>query len=89
MERITVGIGVSRDQLNVVVHPRESSWLAAMRPAFSRRVRLQAISPEIAALTPAALAVAAANPAQMCAFAKSLGPSSPGQIRPMPALSRI
>jgi transposase len=86
---ITVGIDVSKDRLDVAVHPSGEAFVVERNAAGLERltVRLRELSPHIVALeatggfeTIAAAALAAAelpvvivNPAQIRAFAKAIG----------------
>ncbi len=89
MDRITVGIDVSKDHLDVAVRPSGEVFVVARNAAGleALSVRLKSLSPEVVALeatggfeTVAAAALAAArlpvvvvNPAQIRAFAKAIG----------------
>jgi transposase len=89
MEKVTVGIDVSRDQLDVAVRPSGELFMVDRDTAGLETlcVRLQAVGPQIvaleatgglesvvaAALTTAGFAVAIVNPVQVRAFAKALG----------------
>jgi transposase len=89
MDIITVGIDVSKDRLDVAVHPSGEAFTVERNAAGLDRLagRLRQLSPQIVALeatggfeTVAAAALAAAelpvvvvNPAQVRAFAKALG----------------
>jgi len=89
MDMITVGIDVSKDRLDVAVHPRGELFAVERNAAGLERLaaRLQEVAPHIVALeatggfeTIAAAALAAVglpvvvvNPAQVRSFAKALG----------------
>ena len=89
MENITVGIDVSKDRLDVAVHPLGEAFSVERNAAGLEQLtaRLTALSPQVvaleatggfetivaAALAGARLPVAVVNPAQIRAFAKALG----------------
>jgi transposase len=89
MDKVTVGIDVSRDQLDVAVYPSGEMFVVGRDTDGFKKLcgRLAKIKPEIVALeatggyetTPAAaiasagLVVAIVNPVQVRAFAKALG----------------
>ena len=89
MDMITVGIDVSKDRLDVAVHPGGEAFAVERNAAGLERlaVRLREVAPQIVALeatggfeTIAAASLAAAglpvvvvNPAQIRSFAKALG----------------
>jgi transposase len=89
MDMITVGIDVSKDRLDVAVHPRGEVFAVERKAAGLDQliVRLRELGPQIvaleatggyetiatAALASAGLPVVVVNPAQVRAFAKALG----------------
>jgi transposase len=89
MESITVGIDVSKDRLDVAVHPSGEAFAVERNAAGLEQltIRLRELAPQVIALeatggfeTIAAAALAAArlpvvvvNPAQIRAFAKAIG----------------
>lgn len=89
MEQLFVGIDVSKDHLDVAVHPSGESFVVEQTTAgFDRLIaRMRELAPSIialeatggfeavaaAALADAGLAVAIVNPAQVRSFAKALG----------------
>src|SRR5690606_29335855 len=89
VDKIVVGIDVSKDRLDVHLLPAEQAWSVARdAPGLAELVaRLQALQPAlvgleatggfetvaVAALTAAGLPVVVANPAQIRAFAQALG----------------
>ena len=99
MERITVGIDVSKDRLDVGVRPSGERFLVARTGAGIDDLvaRLKVLKPDlivleatggfetvvVAALAEAGLPVAVANPAQIRAFAKPSA-SAPRRTRSTP-----
>ena len=89
MDRISVGIDVSKHELVVAVHPTAEQWTSATTPAAldSTVGRLRALAPAIvvleatggyeraivAAAAAAGLPVVVVNPRQVRAFAQALG----------------
>jgi transposase len=89
MENIFVGIDVSKDHLDVAIHPIGEAFVVERNAAGLDRLiaRLREVSPRVvaleatggfetvaaAALAGAGLPVAVINPAQIRAFAKALG----------------
>jgi len=89
MERISVGIDVSKAHLDIAVHPTGESWVSETTPAAIDALvgRLQALAPTIVvveatggyerALTAqcvtAAVPISVVNPRQVRAFAQALG----------------
>lgn len=89
MERVSVGIDVSKRELVIAIHPTGEQWTATTTPAAIAGVvtRLQALAPHIivveatggyerglvAAMAVAELPVAVVNPRQVRAFAQAIG----------------